>query len=47
MAGGCRWIKTTNNQLIVGGNGWGDVKEEAHWAGSMGLDIVPSIWPAS
>jgi hypothetical protein len=47
MAGGCRWIKTTNNQLIVGGNSWGDVEEEARWVGSVGLDVVPLIWPAS
>jgi hypothetical protein len=25
----------------------GDIEEEARWVGSVGLDIVPSIWPAS
>jgi hypothetical protein len=32
-------------------NSWqkwlGGVKEEVRWAGSVGLDVVPSIWPAS
>ena len=37
-------IKNTNNQLIVNRNGWGNVKEEVCWAGSVGLDVVPSIW---
>ena len=37
-------ITKTNNQLIVSGNVSGNVKEEAHSAGSVGLDVVPLIW---